>query len=180
MKGAPPKSDLPKPPPQRFALLKAVPAPPPLPQAASPGENDADTQSVLARLRQLAPGRQADVLPPVEPRPRPAPSPTVPGLNAARAALASGRIEDARRLLQQAQLQLVFRPMNAEGEDSPAATQGAADVAHALDALSSNDVPLSRRYIDVAVGDLSGSGTNSPVQQSQLRTTGYAPAYPPR
>jgi hypothetical protein len=104
----------------------------------------------------------------------------LPKLNAARAALASGRVEDARRLLQEAQLQLVFRPVNGAGDDSPGAERGSADVAHALDALSGNDVPLSRRYIDVAVSDLSGSGTGQPVQQTEIRANGYAPAYPPR
>ena len=108
------------------------------------------------------------------------PAPTVPELNAARAALASGRIDDARRLLQQAQLQLVFRPVSSAGEDSPAAARGAADVARALDALSANDAPLSRRYIDIAAGDLSGIATNPPLQETQIRSTGYAPAYPPR
>jgi hypothetical protein len=104
----------------------------------------------------------------------------LPKLNAARAALASGRIEDARRLLQEAQLQLVFRPVNGAGDDSPGAARSSADVAHALDALSGNDVPLSRRYIDVAAADLSGSGTSQPVQQTVTRANGYAPAYPPR
>jgi hypothetical protein len=101
-------------------------------------------------------------------------------LSAARVALANGQIEEARRLLQQAQLQLVFRPVNAAGEDSPLARKGAADVARALDALSANDAPLGRRYIDTAVADLSGNGTNPPVQESEMRTTGYAPAYPSR
>jgi hypothetical protein len=110
----------------------------------------------------------------------------LPKLAAARTALVSGRIEDARRLLQEAQLQLVFRPVNAAGDDQPAARNGAADVAHALDALSANDVSLSRRYVDLAVNDLSGSGASpvaqeSPaVQDSEARPSGYSPAYPPR
>ena len=104
----------------------------------------------------------------------------MPKLNAARAALAAGRIEDARRLLQEAQLQLVFRPVNGAGDQSPGAARSSADVAHALDALSGNDVPLSRRYIDVATADLSGGGAREPVQQSEIRANGYAPAYPPR
>jgi hypothetical protein len=101
-------------------------------------------------------------------------------LSGARAALASGRTEDARRLLQEAQLQLVFRPVNAPSDDTPSSGKGAADVAHALEALSGNDPALSRRYIDMAMADLSGSVTNVPVQETQMRNTGYAPAYPPR
>jgi hypothetical protein len=104
----------------------------------------------------------------------------LPRLSAARAALANGQIEDARRLLQQTQLQLVFGPVDAPGDELPQAGKGAADVARALDALSANDVGLSRRYIDVAVGDLSGVATNPPVQESVRRASGYAPAYPPR
>jgi hypothetical protein len=135
-------------------------------------------------LRQLAPGsapaQPAAAPPPAEPKSKPVPSPSLPGLTAARAALANGRIEDARRLLQQAQLQLVFRPVSAAGDDSPSAGKGAANVAHALDALSANDVPLSRRYLDNAMNDLSGTGTSPPIQESPVRTNGYAPAYPPR
>ncbi|WP_428533945.1 hypothetical protein [Rhodopila sp.] len=161
----------------------ARPAPPPPPPPPVRQEQPDDAQSVLARLRQLAaPGvapEQPDS-PPVEPRPRVASSPTLPKLNAARAALAAGRIEDARRLLQEAQLQLVFRPVNGAGDESPGAARSSADVAHALDALSGNDVPLSRRYIDVATADLSGGGGREPVQQTQIRANGYAPAYPPR
>jgi hypothetical protein len=178
-------SPKPEPAKQKVASLKLVLAPPPVPQPSPPRQDTDDAQSVLARLRQFAPASappQQAASPPavVEPKPRQGQSPSVSKLNAARAALASGRLEDARRLLQEAQLQLVFRPVNAAGEDSPSAGKGAADVAHALDALSANDVPLSRRYIDVAADDLSGSGTNSSIQDTQVRTTGYAPAYPPR
>ncbi|MEA2737216.1 MAG: hypothetical protein QOH05_523 [Acetobacteraceae bacterium] len=177
-----------RPAPQRIAL----PKPPPLPRAAPPSQQASatrqetdDAQSVLARLRQMAPAsappQQAAVVPPtMDPRPRQPPSPALPKLAAARAALGNGRIEEARRLLQETQLQLVFRPYNAAGDDTPSAGKGAADVAHALDALSANDVSLSRRYVDVALNDLSGSGTTPSVQESQLRPSGYAPAYPPR
>jgi hypothetical protein len=178
------KPDAPRPAPQKLASVSQVPAPPPLPQSAPARQDTAAVQSVLTRLRQLGPGaapaRQADAPPPVEPRSRPVQSPSLPGLSSARVALANGQIEEARRLLQQAQLQLVFRPVNAAGEDSPLARKGAADVARALDALSANDAPLGRRYIDTAVADLSGNGTNPPVQESEMRTTGYAPAYPSR
>jgi hypothetical protein len=168
----------------KIALQKPIPAPPPLPQPAPPRSETDDTQSVLARLRQLAPGtppvQQADASPPAEVRPRKAASPLLPRLSAARAALANGQIEDARRLLQQAQLQLVFGPIDPPADDPPTTGRGAADVARALEALSANDVPLSRRYIDVAVGDLSGSQANPPIQESVRRASGYAPAYPPR
>ncbi len=174
-------TELPEPPkvvPQKLASVTPSPAPPPLP----PRQDADDARSVLARLRQSAPApaEQADAPPPTETHSRPARSPSLPKLAAARAALGSGKVDAARRLLQEAQLQLVFRPVGGSDDDLPSAGKGAADVAHALEALSANDVPLSRRYIDGAIGDLSGNGVPSPVQESQFRATGYAPAYPPR
>jgi hypothetical protein len=83
-------------------------------------------------------------------------------------------------MLQQIQLQLVFGPIDAPGEAPQVSARGAADIAHALDALSANDVALSRRYIDAATGDLAGNPTNPPIQESSRRVSGYAPAYPPR
>ncbi len=174
-------AELPEPPkavPQKLASVTPSPAPPPLP----PRQDADDARSVLARLRQSAPApaEQADASPPAEAHPRPARSPSLPKLTAARAALGSGRVDAARRLLQEAQLQLVFRPVGGPDDDLPSAGRGAADVAHALEALSANDVPLSRRYIEGAIDDLSGNGVPPPVQESQFRATGYAPAYPPR
>jgi hypothetical protein len=184
-----PKVEPPRSPPSKVVVVqKSIPTPPALPQPTqltppTPGQEADDAQSVLARLRQVtpaaAPVQQADASA-VPERPRPAPSPSLPRLSAARNALANGQIEDARRLLQQAQLQLVFGPADARGDDPPLAGKGAADVAHALDALSANDISLSRRYVDVALGDLSGTPMNPPIQESTRRASGYAPAYPPR
>jgi hypothetical protein len=168
----------------KVASQKPVPAPPPLPQPSPPRQEADNTQSVLARLRQLGPSappvQQADAPPVPQARPRAGVSSLLPRLGAARTALANGQVEDARRLLQQAQLQLVFGPVDGTGEDMPNAGKGATDVARALDALSANDIMLSRRYIDVAVGDLSGTLTTAPMQETARRASGYAPAYPPR
>ena len=81
--------------------------------------------------------------------------------------------------MQETQLQLVFRPIDAAGEDSPRAGRSAADVAHSLEALSANNIPLSRRFIDRAADDLSERGGDASFQAPDLRATGYAPAYPP-
>ena len=91
-------------------------------------------------------------------------SPLLPRLGAARAALANGQIEDARRLLQQTQLQLVFGPVDAPATTSRrrAEARRTWPVRWTLSARTTS--PLSRRYIDVAVGDLSGIPTNPPVQ----------------
>jgi hypothetical protein len=178
----------PVPVPQPLALHlpppSALPSPPPSALPSPPVQDWDDVQSVLARLRHVAsgspPAQQVAAPPAIEPTPRPTPSPTLPGLNAARAALANGRIDDARRLLQEAQLQLVFGTAETASGGLASAVNGANDVGHALEALSANNVPLSRRYIDTAVNDLSGSGTNAPIRESQMHGTGWAPAYPPR
>ncbi|HEX3573023.1 MAG TPA: hypothetical protein VHU42_00360 [Rhodopila sp.] len=179
-KSAPSRSEPFRSPPVK-AIAQRPPPPPPLPQQPRPSAED--TQSVLARLRQLtpAPTLPADTppAPAQEIRPR-APSPSLPRLAAARTALINGQIEDARRLLQEAQLQLVFRPVDAPGDEPQAAGKGASDVAHALDALSANDVALSRRYVDVAVADISGAAVSPQMQETERRASGYAPAYPPR
>ena len=179
----------------------------PQPSPSSPRSDGDNAQAILSRIRQSTPDpasrpsgvppQQASVVqqsvPPQqaalpqqidgrqtpESRPRSA-STSLPRLNAARAAVAGGRLDEARRLLQEAQLQLVFRPLDAAADDPPSAGRGAADVARALEALSANDVPTIRQYIDIAIDDLSGSKTNAPIQDSGRRASGYAPAYPPR
>jgi hypothetical protein len=83
-------------------------------------------------------------------------------------------------MMQQAQLQLVFRPIDGPGGDVEAAARGASNVAHALEALSANDIPRSRRFVEIAIDDVNGTGTSAPVQEPGLRTSGYAPAYPTR
>jgi DNA primase len=163
--------------PDRHAAAKpatSAPRPPPRQEADN-------AQSVLARLRQAAPTvvSAPDAPPPVE-RVARGPSPSLRRLIAARAALASGQIEDTRRLLQEAQLQLVFRPVGSAEDDPIPAGRAASDVAHALDALSGNDIALSRSYIDRAVDDASGHATDSAVREQAPVTPGYAPAYPLR
>ncbi len=118
-KAEPAKPEAARPAPQKLALVRPPPPPPPLPIRQ---ETD-DTQSVLARLRQgtSGPVRTSDPQQSIEPKARPVPSPSIPRLTAARAALAAGRVEDARRMLQEAQLQLVFRPENMPGDDQPSA-----------------------------------------------------------
>jgi hypothetical protein len=174
----------PPPAPERHAVRSATQVPPLAPPSAppSPPRQEADNaQSVLARLRQAAPSVVAapEAPPPAE-RINRGPSPSLRRLIAARAALASGQIEDTRRLLQEAQLQLVFRPVGSAEDDPVPAGRAASDVAHALDALSGNDIALSRGYIDRAVDDASGRGTDTAVREQAPVTPGYAPAYPLR
>jgi hypothetical protein len=139
-----------------------------------------DAQSVLARLRQIAPGA-----PPVQDlsqqradRPVRGPSSWLRRLLAARAALSARQIEDARRLLQEVQLQLVFRPVGS-ADESAAASRAAQDVARALETLSGNDLVRTRNYIDSAVGDSTGAPGEAPGREASSPRSGYAPAYPP-
>jgi len=156
---------------------EAARVPPPVTRSPRPESEDA--QSVLARLRQIAPGAApVQDLPQQAERPVRGPSPWLKRLIAARAALAAGQIEDGRRLLQEVQLQLVFRPVNA-AEDSAAAGRAARDVAHALEALAGNDLVQSRNYIDRAVGDGTGGAGEAPGREAASPHAGYAPAYPP-
>jgi hypothetical protein len=74
--------------------------------------------------------------------------------------------------MQQAQLQLVFRPIDSPGGDPEAAAKGASDVAHALEALSANDIPRSRRYVEIAIDILSGTDrrdTPQPIRHAEQR-----------
>jgi len=163
--------------PDRRAAAKPA-APPPRPAPRQEADN---AQSVLARLRQAAPAvASAPDAPSAPERVNRGPSPSLRRLIAARAALASGQIEDTRRLLQEAQLQLVFRPVGSAEDDPVPAGRAASDVAHALDALSGNDISLSRSYIDRAVDDTSGHATDAVVREQLPVTPGYAPAYPLR
>ncbi len=162
-------------PPERHAAAR----PPPPALRPAPRQETDNAQSVLARLRQASPAAGVEVPPQAE-RINRGPSPSLRRLIAARSALAGGQIEETRRLLQEAQLQLVFRPVGSTEDDPAPAGKAASDVAHALDALSGNDVPLSRSYIDRAVEDASGRAAETPGPQEAPAASGYAPAYPLR
>ncbi|PPQ27104.1 hypothetical protein CCS01_28655, partial [Rhodopila globiformis] len=151
-----------------------------LPVSPRPRPETEDAQSVLARLRQAAPAAPpAELPPPPAERPVRAPSPWLRRLFAARSALAAGRIEGARRLLQQVQLQLVFRPVGA-ADEAVVASRAAQDVARALDALGGNDLVQSRNYIDRAIGDSNGGSPGASAAGDWVPPrSGYAPAYPP-
>jgi len=192
---------------ERHDVAKAAPLLVPPPASPSKPRSEAstsrvateDAQSVLARLRQrsvaalppdvpAAVERTRPLAPPPEvtnvvERPPPATrSPLRQRLAIAQAALANGRIDDARRVLQEVQLKLVFRPISPSGDDLPSAGQSASDVARALEALSSNDVAQGRHYIERAVTDMSGTESQSLSKEAAAppSATGYAPAYPQR
>jgi hypothetical protein len=69
------------------------------------------------------------------------------GLVQARDALNAGRVQEAQRLLQVVQLQLVFRPSGQADRG-----QGAGEVGRTLAALAAGDTGQARRYLDQAIG----------------------------
>jgi len=126
---------------------------------ASAQHVDPDATGVLDRLRRDVSSRTA---------PTPTPRPAVqanqgrrqgPGsrgnLEQAREALAAGRIVEARRLLQVAQLQLVFRPIDPEADEPPPAGRAAVAVAHALTALGTGDARQAMNSVDQALAPTS-------------------------
>jgi hypothetical protein len=176
---APPVPDRHEPPPP--AERHAAPKPSIAAPRQAPRQDTENTQSVLARLRQASPvaAEPADAEPAPE-RMNRGPSPVVRRLIAARAALANGQIEETRRLLQEAQLELVFRPAGSPGDDPGSASRAASDVAHALEALSGADLSASRGYIDRALGSSDGSPAAAADRGPPPPVSGYAPAYPER
>jgi hypothetical protein len=82
--------------------------------------------------------------------------PAIERLADARAAVIEWRVEDARRYLQAAQLQLVFHPVQ-PGEESPRSSQAAGPVGQALAALGYGDRGRALVAIDQAMGTLDPS-----------------------
>jgi hypothetical protein len=174
--------------PDRREALKipALTLPKPKIETATARVEPDDMQSVLSRLRQrpYTASPPENALQQGENRPSTdaarAPSLARKRLEMARVALMNGRIDDARRLLQEVQVQLVFRPVSPGAEDAPAAGQGASDVARALGSLSSNDTSQSQHYIERAMDEVAGGSPQGIESVSGPLTGGYAPAYPSR
>jgi hypothetical protein len=190
------------PPIQAVVVPPPIASAPPRPDAARPPapSSDQDTDAVLARLRQamrppppgapspepmaVAEASQVSARPAeatISPRASNNTGPVVGRLRAAHTDLITGRIEEARAQLQQAQLSLVFRPIGEE-PNADAISAGAASVGKALSALGQNDVRASLGFVDRATAALLHGGTGSaqgPLPQNEV-AGGYAPAYPPR
>jgi hypothetical protein len=69
----------------------------------------------------------------------------------ARTALVAGRADEARHLLEEAQLQLVFRPVGPSQDVAPGSNVAAGQVAEALSMLGAGDALHAIRYINLAV-----------------------------
>ena len=83
-------------------------------------------------------------------------------LGMARAALAAGRIDVARQYLEEAQLQLVFRPVTPGVDSAPGESRVAGDVASALSMLGSGDTGGALQYVDRAMGEARAGGYPPP------------------
>lgn len=69
----------------------------------------------------------------------------------ARTALAAGRTDEAQHLLEQAQVQLVLRPVSPSQDAAVGGSVAAGQVAEALNMLGAGDVLHAIRYINLAV-----------------------------
>ena len=69
----------------------------------------------------------------------------------ARTALAAGRTDEAQRLLEQAQVQLVLRPVSPSQDAPISGSVAAGQVAEALSMLGAGDLLHAIRYINLAV-----------------------------
>jgi hypothetical protein len=172
---APPRPVVGAPTPPRSAQPTAKPA---------PAEPDA-REAVLARLRRVAPSRvdaaTAQTVPDPPPRAvQAAPDPPHAAsprqrLMDARTALAAGRTEEAQHLLEQAQAQLVLRPVSPSQGAAVGGSVAAGQVAEALSMLGAGDVLHAIRYINLAVAQADQGPTFATAAPAQV---GGAP--PPR
>ncbi len=95
-------------------------------------------------------------------------------LEMAREALTGGRVDEARQYLEQAQMQLVFRPVTPTGEDAPGGSRMASDVASALSMLGAGNGSGALQYIDRAMTETRPAG-NPPAASTGRLPYGGAP-----
>jgi hypothetical protein len=93
----------------------------------------------------------------------------------ARSALQAGRIEEARQYLEEAQLQLVFRPITPTADDSPGPSRVAGDVASALSMLGAGHTDGALQYVSRAMDEAHSGGFPSPQDHGYGRPNGGAP-----
>ncbi|MBV9252071.1 MAG: hypothetical protein JO227_22865 [Acetobacteraceae bacterium] len=142
-------------------------------------------RAVLSRLRRqpqlAAKTAESDYVDPsaVAPRPLPQPAaqPARDRLGMARAALVAGHIDEAHQLLEQAQLQLVFRPVAPAADEPRYAGHAASDVGQALSMLGAGNRAAALQFIDRAMAGGGGSPPLHAVPPQMERTGGYDYSY---
>ena len=164
VRSAPSDQSAPREAPEKLASNAPAAAPAP---TAKPVESDPSLpNAVLDRLRRDNRLGQRDTIDHRVAAPAPPTQPAVQAsaastpvsrewLSDARAALVLGRIDEARRLLERAQVQLVFRPVGPSGGASATSSVSAGQVAEALSMLGAGDVPHAVQYIDLAIAQQS-------------------------
>jgi predicted nucleic acid-binding Zn-ribbon protein len=154
--------------------------------ASQPEASDAGSaESVLDRLRQ-----QPAAQPAAAPGPTAPPGPTATStfreprhlssrerLVMARDALAAGRTADARQLLEEAQLQLVFRPVGPDDEQPPPGNREASLVSDALRSLGAGDPQRAMVAVDQALAGGQAAQAGSPSYGSPPQVSWQAPSY---
>ncbi len=148
--------------PDGAAAIVAHALPPPPATAAPQGRDMGQAEIVLNRLRHrvAVPNHPetTPVLTEAAPEARPADAQRYQRarirLGQANAALWAGRLEDAQRLLQQVQLQLVFQPADPDQYDAGRTSRAAGEVAQALGALGNGDPSGALRAISQATESL--------------------------
>lgn len=152
---------------------RSAQAPPAQPTAKPPPAEFDARAAVLARLRRQAPSRggTAHVVPeerPLAPVEQPVPPPRQRLLDA-RTALAAGRVGDAEKLLQQAQVQLVLRPVSLSQDASATGSVAAGQVAEALSMLGAGDMQHAMHYINLAAAQADQAPTVTAVSSQPYR-----------
>jgi len=186
----PPAPPAPPLPPRPRALAQAGIAPPVTRSEPLPGSvygqqtdqaNNQALQSVLERLRQRREeGAEQSPSPPPSMAAPPEQSRTYAGnapppagprqrLGLARAALLSGNIGAARQYLEEAQLQLVFRPVTPDSGQVSGSNPVSGDVASALSMLGAGDSNGALEYVDRAMAEVHPA--------SAPQSFGYAGSY---
>jgi hypothetical protein len=130
---------------------------PPSPAIAARGGNSSATQvpdAAYGQPRQLGPHARLEM---------------------ARAALVAGRIEEARQYLEEAQLQLVFRPVTPTGDEATGGSRVAGDVASALSMLGAGNIGGALGYIGRAMEQARPGGYPPPPGYSYGGPYGGAP-----
>jgi hypothetical protein len=82
----------------------------------------------------------------------------------ARAALEAGRVEEARQYLEEAQLQLVFRPVTPTAGEAIGGSRVAGDVASALSMLGAGNIGGALGYVERAMEQARPAGGYPPPQ----------------
>ena len=102
---------------------------------------------------------------------QPAPAGPRRRLGLARAALVAGNLEAARQYLEEAQLQLVFRPVTPDNDQPASSSRVASDVASALSMLGSGNSSGALGYVDRAMAEVRPASAEAP------QFYGYAGGY---